>query len=91
MGKTDKERARLRRIRLTLLLGAHCTKCHTPSDLEFDCIKPCGDEHHKMDTSARMCFYYRQFKKKNLQLLCGKCHNKKTNHENKKREDIEPF
>ena len=59
-------------------LGACCVKCGDPSELEFDCIRPMGDRHHKMEWSWRLSFYRAQAKAGNLQLLCERCHNKKS-------------
>ncbi len=61
-----------------MLLGSYCNQCSSEQDLEFDCIIPQGDAHHKYDTSHRMCFYFKQYRNNNLQLLCSKCHSKKT-------------
>jgi hypothetical protein len=64
-------------------LGMKCAACGSKDyrKLEFDCIKPCGDRHHKMEWSWRISFYREQFRAGNLQLLCGGvggCHGKKT-------------
>ena len=59
------------------LLGKKCSCCGSREDLTFDCIRPCGDKHHKLDTSARMSFYRRMFREFNLQLLCDDCNIKK--------------
>jgi 5-methylcytosine-specific restriction endonuclease McrA len=79
MGRIQKEWARKQRALLKHLLGNRCADCKKQSeDLEFDCISPCGDDHHKLDTSARMSFYRHQYRLFNLQLLCPSCHAKKT-------------
>lgn len=78
MAKRQKEWARKARFTLMFLLGGCCKECGSDKDLEFDCKEPRGDEHHKMDTSARICFYRRQHREGNLQILCEPCHNKKT-------------
>lgn len=61
-----------------MVLGTFCQHCGKEDDLEFDCIIPCGDAHHKYDTSQRMSFYWQQHKKKNIQVLCSKCNSKKS-------------
>lgn len=61
-----------------MALGMMCRMCGGIENLEFDCIEPQGDEHHKMDTSHRMCFYWRQYRRGNLQVLCVDCHAKKS-------------
>jgi len=77
MGRAEKEWARRKRQEMLTLLGNVCAHCGTAEDLEFDCIRPMGDRHHKYDTSQRMCFYRRQFRHGNLQLLCGVCNARK--------------
>ena len=74
MAKRNKEWARKARTALLSELGNCCAECGTDQKLTFDCKVPCGDRHHKMDTSARMCFYRAQHKLGNLQILC-KYHN----------------
>lgn len=78
MAEKQKDWATLWRRVLTWVLGSKCARCDATEDLQFDCITPCGDRHHKMDTSARMSFYRAQFKAGNLQLLCEDCHAIKT-------------
>lgn len=82
MGKRQKEWARKARLVLISELGGKCVRCGSREHLEFDCILPCGDEHHRMDTERRICFYRRMHTEGNLQLLCnhkaGSCHEKKT-------------
>lgn len=46
--------------------------------LEFDCVIPKDNKHHrKMEWSWRISFYRQQFKQENLGLLCSKCNSKK--------------
>lgn len=78
MGKKHKARARQRRFELMFELGGVCKHCGGSKNLEFDCIIPCGDGHHRMDTSHRMSFYYQQHRLRNLQILCRRCNNKKS-------------
>lgn len=78
MGKVQKEWARAKRRELLAILGACCKACGRTVRLEFDCIDPKGDEHHRKDTSTRMCFYRKQHRLGNIQVLCKKCHNKKS-------------
>ena len=54
-----------------------CAHCGTDENLEFDCIWPRGHRHHRGDASQRMCFYRRQFREGNLQVLCNFCNAKK--------------
>lgn len=87
MAKRQKAWARKARVTLLCILGKICRHCGSTNDLEFDCIVAQGDEHHKMDTSARMSFYHREYRKNNLQVLCDKCHRAKTT----KEKENQPF
>lgn len=81
MGAAQKDWARRARVRLKITLGSQCSKCARKEPevvLVFDCIKPCGDAHHRMDTSQRMSFYHQQHEEKNLQLLCDGCNTEKS-------------
>ena len=84
MGLRQRIWAKKKRLELRRLLGMKCAQCGSKDyrKLEFDVIIPQGGKHHKMEWSWRMSFYYQQFRKNNLQLLCGQkvgsCHNKKT-------------
>ena len=95
MARRHKEWAQRARVRLIEKLGGKCSECQTEADLDFDCKEAKGDRHHRMDASARMCFYHKQHKEGNLQLLCRhKCHKKKTVADLKRQqeqEDNEPF
>lgn len=77
MSKAQKQWAKQARARLVVQLGGKCCDCGATADLQFDCRVPCGDEHHGMDTSARMSFYHAQFRKANLALRCSKCNSAK--------------
>jgi len=55
-----------------MLLGKKCRVCGETNDLEFDCIEPVGSFHHGKSTDYRATFYWNQFRKGNLQLLCAK-------------------
>ncbi len=59
-------------------LGNECAHCAATSVLEFDCIIPTGDAHHKLDSASRHSFYRAQQKAGNLQLLCQPCHSEKS-------------
>lgn len=64
--------------KLRATLGGVCATCGTDADLEFDCIEPQGDKHHRWETNRRAVFYRRQHGVGNLQLLCKDCHAVKT-------------
>lgn len=93
MGQYEKQWARRKRAELTVELGSLCVNCKREDDLEFDCIIPQGDKHHKMDTSARMSFYRAQHRNGNIQLLCEKCHRIKSASEQPEvvEESVNPF
>lgn len=78
VAKRQKLWAKARRIELMMLLGYCCKECGREEELEFDCIEPQGDKHHKLDTERRMIFYWRQHEKGNIQILCERCHTKKS-------------
>jgi len=70
-----KRRAYERRKKSLLdLLGNKCAKCPQTTDLQFDCIQPCGPAHHGLGMYDRMIFYVLQQRNDNLQLLCTTCH-----------------
>lgn len=81
MGKIQKQWAIRERARLIKELGGKCAKCGTIENLEFDCIIPQGDKHHRYDTSHRMSFYRQQFAVSNLQILCTKHNSEKADKE----------
>lgn len=82
MAKYQKQWAKKQRAQMYQLLGWVCKMCDKEKrKMEFDCIIPQGDRHHRMDTSARICFYRKQYQANNLQLLCRQCHIKKTKKE----------
>lgn len=71
MSKQEKARGRRRRKELLEALGNKCAWCGTTEKLEFDCIIPQGDKHHRKDAAARMDFYWQQHRKGNIQILCN--------------------
>lgn len=77
MGREHKLWAKRARARLVERLGGACALCGTTDNLVFDCIIPQGDKHHRMDPSARMCFYHRQERLGNVQVLCDACNTAK--------------
>ena len=74
MAKRQKVWAAKARDVLIAKLGGKCVKCGTTEELTFDCIIPCGHEHHRMSFDRRISFYRAQDKLGNLQVLC-KPHN----------------
>lgn len=83
MAKRQKEWARRKRAELLERLGGKCKICGTDKELEFDCIIPQGEAHHRFDTSHRISFYLRQLYVGNLQILCHDCNAKKGRRERK--------
>ena len=55
------------------VLGGCCQECRSCQDLQFHVKTPDG-QHHSLDTSARVSYYWRQYGLNNLGLLCRKCH-----------------
>lgn len=78
MGLRQQAWARRARHRLLEKLGGKCAVCGTTEQLEFDCIVPQGDEHHRRDNSWRMSFYHAQESVGNLQILCSRHNNLKS-------------
>lgn len=79
MARRQKEWAQRAAAALRALLGDKCAECGSPAGpFEFDCIRPMGHRHHRIEISARLSFYRAQYRAGNLQLLCQKCHNIKT-------------
>lgn len=66
---------------LKAALGAKCALCPRTVQLEFDCITPRGDTHHRWETNRRSVFYKREHAAGNLQLLCRSCHEAKSKKE----------
>lgn len=64
--------------RLRFELGQCCAWCNRNRNLEFDCIAPEGDGHHRFETDRRAVFYRRLHRRGGLQLLCRACHKRKT-------------
>lgn len=75
----ERQRKWARKVRNWLLdcLGRECADCGTHKNLEFDCIKPKGDRHHKIEWSWRMSFYRKEFFNNNLAIRCQKCNARK--------------
>jgi 5-methylcytosine-specific restriction endonuclease McrA len=73
--------ARQARADLREAMGGVCCHCGSGENLEFDCIVPTGDYHHKLGVKSRVSFYRQQWLCGNLQLLCRPCHEIKTRQE----------
>ncbi len=62
------------------LLGAICYHCGAEDDLTLDVVKPVrgeGGRHHRSSAPSRASFYWRQLRRENLQVLCGRCNRAK--------------
>lgn len=59
-------------------LGARCSWCQSTRKLEFDVLDSSDETHHRYEHSWRISFYRRMFANHNLQLLCDKCHGRKS-------------
>lgn len=73
MGARQKRWAKVARVKLSQALGSRCAACADTERLTFDCMVPAGSGHHSFESSQRMCFYRRQARQGNLQLLCEQC------------------
>jgi len=94
MSASGKLRAKRGRETMRLELGNACAYCaitFDAADLEFDCIEPTGDRHHRMDSESRHYFYRAQQRAGNLQLLCRECHAEKSAWEHPARRELCPF
>jgi len=92
-----------RRLWLIELLGSECAHCHKkvgaldpdgkPLRFEIDVIHPSGDyKHHRiMGSIGRICFYIRELKNHNIQLLCEPCNNSKHNRDLEEYYEQNPF
>ena len=61
------------------ILGGECVCCGSTEALEFDCIAPRGDAHHRAGVVSRISFYRAEhFTHRNLQILCRECHKVKS-------------
>lgn len=83
MSRYRKLLARQHRVHLLVELGNVCKECGDTRDLTFDCKVSQGHRHHSMDASARMCFYRKQHREGNLQILCRSCNGRKGHAERK--------
>jgi hypothetical protein len=77
MARRHKLWAAAARARMKLILGGFCASCGSKDMLEFDCIEPAGDRHHRMTAPARISFYRAQMRMGNVQLLCQQCNSLK--------------
>lgn len=78
---TRAARAAILRQRLLSILGKRCAFCGNQLGLTFDCIRPQGDNHHRLNPLDRMYFYFDQNRKANVQILCWPCNVRKSNRE----------
>lgn len=78
MGKRQRVWARRRRDELMILLGGKCVTCGTTKSLEFDVVIPLSDNHHKIEWSWRISYYWKQYYAGNLKLRCGFCNRSKS-------------
>lgn len=91
MAKHQKLWAKKSREKLRKLLGNCCAIYGCENiNLEFDCIEPRGDKHHKFDSDRRNTFYWKEYRAGNLQLLCVEHHSIKSNGEDPRKKK-KPF
>jgi hypothetical protein len=68
---------------LLFALGRECKACGAARQLTFDCVKPDGAKRHHgaMSWRQRMNFYWAEFERGNLQVLCLGCNSAKQDRE----------
>ena len=68
-----------RRWRKRLLgeLGGRCVFCGTTQDLTLDCIDPRPRHAVNANYRGRICFYRREMREGNVQILCRHCNSVK--------------
>lgn len=83
-------RARQIRDELRAALGGRCAKCRGSKQdvLSFDHIQPVGWVASAHSWHARMLEYQRAHREGNLQLLCVRCHGKKSTDDQKEIDEI---
>ncbi len=79
MGTQQNIRARSARERMMGMVGgAFCRHCGGREDLTFDCIEPKGDMHGRgKSPSDRMDYYWKEYLRGNVQVLCRTCNSRK--------------
>lgn len=78
MGMRQREWAKRKTAELREQLGGACVDCGATEELQFDCIRPQGDNHHeRMEWSWRLSFYRQQHAQGNLALRCIRCNGRK--------------
>lgn len=85
MGARQMLWARKLRRKIMRELEYECTFCKATRHLQFDCKEPVGNSHGKWSYDTRIRFYREQLKEGNLQVLCSKCHDKKSAKERRKK------
>lgn len=106
MGARQERWAARKRLLIFEIFGFRCAHCKRHQDelqkldieLQIDIVKPFDSKHHRgMGATGRVCFYLKQLAIGNVQLLCEKCNNSKSNrdveeyHEKVIDPDNEPF
>jgi len=77
MGLRQRQWAERTRESIFDILGRVCVDCGETENLEFDCIKPQGAHHHRIEWSWRMSFYRKQLEQGNLAVRCQVCNGRK--------------
>lgn len=78
MGLRQRQWAERTRDAIFDILGRVCVDCGATEQLEFDCIIPQGNKHHReMEWSWRMSFYRQQLANGNLAVRCQVCNGRK--------------
>ena len=77
--QNSRARARTRaRESLIEAMGGQCRDCLRRDFLEMHFTGGSGREHHRMNSTSRQLWYFEQFRKGQLVLLCTACHRAET-------------
>lgn len=74
MSKATKSWAKAARIELIVSRGGACERCKALQNLTIHVLARSDQRHHGMDPSARICYYRKEARAGNIQVLCQACH-----------------
>lgn len=66
-------------------LGGRCARCPRTDALQLDLVCAIPRSHHHLSFPDRTRFYFLQWRRGNVQLLCAQCHAVKTQGEARSR------
>jgi hypothetical protein len=74
MGNKSNQWAARSRARLIAALGGRCQRCREIADLTVDVLRASDTRHHGMSPAQRVSYYWREYRRGNLRILCAGCH-----------------